>query len=208
MRRRRPLALAATALILASCGGDPRPSPTASTTTPAATITSPAASAQIPGGLPAPLPPGTVASPDGFEPPLTFIVPEGWYGSGDSFGFGLGKGIDDAEQRFDEAGIQVEVLAMAMDEATSLFAAVEGIVAGEPTSETIDGRPATRFQARPVGDAVGLEALGTGADINEWSSEQVFVDLGDGTLFIRTEIFEGGAESEIADVLASMTFAA
>ena len=75
---------------------------------------------------------------------------------------------------------------------------------GEPTVAEVAGHEASIFAARPVAGNVGLDALGTGADLNEWSAEQVFVDLGSSTLLIRTELPEAGAQAELAEVLASL----
>jgi hypothetical protein len=181
------------------------PTPGASPTgTTSATST---AFAEVPHGPPAPLLPGSVTSPAGFEPVLTFEVPSGWYGNGDGGGFAIGKGINEPEQRFDQAALQFEVLDMPVANATALFAAIDGIAVGEPTVADVAGHEAFIFAARPVAGNVGLDALGTGADLNEWSAEQVFVDLGSSTLLIRTELPEAGAQAELAEVLASLDIA-
>jgi hypothetical protein len=43
--------------------------------------------------------------------------------------------------------------------------------------------------------------------VNEFSAQQIFVDLGDQTLLIRTEVSEPAADDEIASVLQSLRFA-
>jgi hypothetical protein len=182
-------------------------SPTAGASPTATASAAPSAVSEVPLGPPAPLQAGSVTSPAGFEPLLTFDLPAGWYGSGGDGGFAIGKGINEAEGRFDQAGLQFEVLDMPIDDATMIFAAIDGLVVDQPAVAEVAGHEASIFAARPVAGNVGLDALGTRADVNEWSAQQVFVDLGASTLLIRTELPRAGAEAELADVLASLDIA-
>jgi hypothetical protein len=140
--------LAAAAVVAPACSGGGSTSATGASPN----VASPQAFSQVPntGGAPAPLAPGTVSSPEGFEPALTFDVPDGWYGGGDGSGFGIGQGLNEAEQRFGGGGIQVEVLQMPVDEAAQRFAKVKGIDAGKPATAEVDGRPATVFSGHPT----------------------------------------------------------
>lgn len=216
LRLMQAATLAVAAVVATGCSGGgstssspPSRTPGASATGASASVASPQVFSEVPntGGAPAALAPGTVSSPEGFEPALTFDVPDGWYGGGDVGGFGIGQGLNEAEQRFAGGGIQVEVLQMPVDEAAQRFAKVKGIDAGKPTTAEVDGRPATVFSGHPTDGAVGLDALGTSADVNEFSEQQIFVDLRDQTLLIRTEVSEPTADDEIASVLQSLRFA-
>jgi hypothetical protein len=204
MTRRFAAAGVGLLLVMSACGDGDRATGASSPTV----TSSPEAFAQVPdtGGPPAPLLPGAVASPEGFKPRMTFDVPEGWFGGGDTSGFGIGKGVNYAEERFDKVGIEVTLLDMPLDEAASRFATIKGIEAGKPTSERIDGHAAIRFAARLTGPPVALQALGADADINEAVTEEFFVDIGSNSLLIRTEVNDAGAEDELSDVLNSLKF--
>src|SRR5215211_6818166 len=115
------LAVLAVTSVVAACSA---------TTSPLATLGlasgSPELFTTIPttGGPPQALAPGTVASPSGFEPALTFQLPAGWYGHGNTKGLAIGTDLNLAAERFDGPSVSIDVVDMPMEEAVARFRAV------------------------------------------------------------------------------------
>jgi hypothetical protein len=180
--------------------------PTRPVSSPSATAVS--AGTTIPIGEPQALSAGCHESPTGFSPRLRFCLPSGWYGSGDATAFGIGQGLDTVNQRFADVAIQIETLKLGIDDAVAAFKTVPGLIPGTAAELTVAGRPAKEFRAKLAGDSVGLDKLGSGSDINEFSDVQLFVQVGtDRTLLIRTEIVKATAKPELVGVLQSLSLA-
>lgn len=158
-------------------------------------------------GPPKPLEAGTYLTPEGFEPVISVTVPDGWYGAAGSTEFGVGQGLDEVNQRFEDVGLQLAVIAMPYDEAVAAFQNLEGLThEGEPTRGVVDGHESTTFRARAAADHVVLDPVIPGADISSESSEQIFIDVDGTTVLIRTEVFDPSAEPALDHVLSSLTF--
>jgi hypothetical protein len=193
LSRRAVVALAAA--LVTACGGNP--SVESATAVPSA--------ARLPAAL-GPLEAGAYLTPDGFDPAISIMVPDGWYGFGGQSGFAVGKGLNESGE-FADAGLYAAVVPLPYDEATATFEQLEGVVFSEPTSTMeLDGHAATVFHGSPSGDAVLLDELVPGIDLNALAHEQIFVDVDGQTVFIRAELPSDDAEGALAEVIDSMRF--
>ena len=206
----RWLAVAGVALLVSLTAGcnDNTSAPTAADTdTPsrAATKTTQAPTQrQLQPGIPVRLPAGKIRTPEGFTPVMTVRVPVGWYGHGDSVGWGIGKGIDKVREQFRHGAIYVDYISMSMQGAVATFKRLKGLDVGKPTIRKVDGYDATSFHAKPTSGPVVLLPLGTGAELARVSDQQIFVDVAGETLLIRTELVTPGARDELARVLQTL----
>ena len=96
---------------------------------------------------------------------VSFEVPAGWYGSGGTEGFGIGKGLDEEIEDFADVGVFVHVLDISADEAVRGFSRLEGLDARPPTVAMVDGRPGSSVEVAITADRVVLEPIGIRADI-------------------------------------------
>lgn len=205
-------------LAVVGCGGgaEPEAGDDSESASPAATASSSPSRSETPmplsrevqpGDPPGEVAAGVVRSPAGFVPAITFRVPPGWFGAGDEQGWGIGKGVNLVEQRFESVAMQVEVLDMPLNEAVETFQRIEELAPGPPKTGRVGPHRTATFSVTFPGGR-GLEELGTGGDINEYSDQQIFVDVAGRTVLLRTEVFEGEARDELLQVLRSLRFAA
>ena len=197
-------------LVLTGCGGTRPAGLPAEPTVAGVQVVRPAGLPRIPAteATPERLRAGTYQAPEGFAPALMVTVPDGWWGGGSSSGWSIGRGNDEVNQRYRDAGVFVEVLDLPYRHALSAYRSVEGVLEdGRPHRHSVDGRRATTFMRHAVAEPVVLEdALGVGVDVGPDSWSQTFVDLGRSrTLLVRTEVVEVSAVSAVEGVLASLS---
>lgn len=195
------------ALLLSGCAGtEPAGRPSVPTVA-GVELIRPGSLPRLPlSGPPLPLRAGTYVTPDGFEPVLSLEVPGGWWGGGTPDGWSVGRGNDEVRQRYRDAGILVEVLDLAYDDAVAVFRSIDGLThERDPLRHQVAGRPATTFWAHAAAEPVILDALGRGADVGPHGWSQTFVEVGaTRTLLIRTEVVDDTAAPAVRRVLESL----
>jgi hypothetical protein len=146
-------------------------------------------------------------TPDGFEPVVSVTIPDGWYGGAYASGFTVGQGIDDAQQRYADVGLYLDVIDLPYEEAVVGVGQLSGLVEdAAPTSTEIDGHPATTFHVHAEGDHVVLDAIAPGLDIIAEAGPLTLIDVDGTTILVRTEIFDEAAEPTLEEVVGSLTF--
>lgn len=203
--------LVVTAGLVLACAGTPvgTGSLTPASVDPSAPTTpseSPGA-ARIPtvAGPPRPLDAGAYLSPEGFEPVLTLTVPDGWFGGGGSSGWGVGQGLNEVEQRYEDVGLEVALVPTPYEEAVAAFEEVDGLIRqGERSVGDFGGWKSTTFESHAAAEPVLIDEIAPGADIGRFAYRQIFVDADGSTLFIRTELFDQAAKPELESVLDSV----
>lgn len=207
--------LVLVAVIASACGqGAPSASPSVDAPSVAASVAESSASAspsaaRLPtvSGPPQALEAGTYLTPEGFEPAVAITVLDGWYGAAGGSGFGVGQGLNEAEERFDDAELYLDVIPVPYDEAVAILGEIEGIVFGEPSSTIeVDGHEATLFHGSPAGEAVPLDALLPGIDLNSSSGQQILIDVDGETILVRTGLYSDEAEDALNEVIESLRF--
>jgi hypothetical protein len=157
--------------------------------------------------LPVPLDAGTYLTPEGFEPVMSIRLPSGWYGGASLDEFAVGQGLDQTKQTFGGGGLFVAPIAMPYAKAVATFGKLPGLADDrEPTTGTLGGYEATTFYAHAQNGHVLLDPIAPGADIGSASAQQIFVDAGDTTILIRTEVIDDAARAEVDEVVASIAF--
>jgi hypothetical protein len=152
------------------------------------------------------LQPGEVRSPDGFAPETTFKVPAGWFGGGDAAGWGIGQGLDEVHQRFQDVSISVAALAMPLAKALRVFRSVDGLTLGRASTGRLAGHRTVVFHAEPTKGPVGIDTF-NGIDVNRFSTSQIFLAVGAGeTLLIRTEVVDPQSVKAMSKVLQTFAF--
>lgn len=203
------------AVIVSACGqGAPSASPSVDAPSVAAFVaessaTASPSAARLPTAFnpPEALEAGTYLTPEGFEPAVAITVLDGWYGGAGQSGFGVGQGFNEAEERFADAGVLLDVIPVPYDEAVAILGQLEGIVFSQPSSTIeLDGHDATVFHGSPEGEPVLLDALLPGIDLPPGSHQQILIDVGGETILVRTELFSDDAEGALNEVIESLRF--
>ena len=199
-----------TALVLAGCtqgatstSGTLRPS--ASPGVPSPSVSS--AEPRIPVGAPVPLEAGTYLTPEGFAPVMSITLPTGWYGHGSAREFGVGEGVNEVDQRWAGAGMYVNPIEMAYDDAVAAFGELVGLTSDQkPTTQSFRGFDSTTFYVHAEGDHVVLGPIAPGLDITAGTAQVIFIDADGTTIMIRTELFDDAGPGPLDDVIASIEF--
>ena len=127
----------------------------------------------------------------------TFTVDQGWYGSGSSSEWAVGKGLNRAEQRFGPAGVMVSPLSLRYATAVARFKALTTVDAGPATPVQIGGYPGVSFRAKVEGEHALLPGIAPGLDVvKSPGGQQIFLNVRGKTLLFRIEVFavkEGSA---------------
>ena len=193
------IALAAAALLPASLSG----ASSAARTTHAGARLLPAASFE-----PTKLQAARYRTRLGFAPLTTFTVGAGWYGNqGSARDWGVGKGLNRAEQRWAYGAILVDVLRLSFAKAVSTFRGISGLTVGRSTPTRIGGYAGVTFHAKLKGsENVPLTALGISADITDIAGQQTFLNVRGKILLIRTEHGSPTAPAAVQTVLRTFQF--
>jgi hypothetical protein len=201
----------ATGLVMAGCGEDgdePASSTTSSSTTSTTLDPSTPVALESSAGAPPELRAGLVTSPEGSDVVVTFEVPAGWYGSGGTEGFGIGKGLDEEIEDFADVGVFLHILDLSVDEAVQGFSQLEGLEAQAPEPATVDGRPGKSVEVAITADRVILEPIGIRADIPQGPAVVTFVDVDGQTVMISVQRWKSDADrAEAVAVVDSFDFA-
>ena len=158
-------------------------------------------------GPPKALEPGSYLTPPGLGRVVSVTVPEGWFGGAAAGGFSVGQGLDEANERFADAGLYVDVIPTPYGEAVTAFEELGGISHGsDPTIGTVDGHGSTTFRAHADGAPVVLDPIAPGLDLTSEAGEQIFIDVAGVTILVRTEVFNEDAQAALDTVVASIRF--
>ena len=141
-------------------------------------------------GPPVRLAAGPYKTRPGFNPVTTFTVGPGWYGGGSSREWAVGKGFNQAEERFGPAGIWVSRLPLRYATAVTRFRALKTLDAGPSRSTRVGGYSGVVFAAKISGDHALLPGIAPGLDVvNTPGGQQIFLNVRGSTLLLRVEVF-------------------
>jgi hypothetical protein len=141
-------------------------------------------------GPPVRLAAGKYKTRPGFSPASMFTVGSGWYGAGSSRDWAVGKGFNQAEERFGLAGIWTSRLRISYTRAVARFRALMTLEAGPSTPIRVGGYPGVAFRAEISGDHALLPGIAPGLDVvNSPGGQQILLNVRGATLLFRIEVF-------------------
>jgi hypothetical protein len=221
IRRLRWIVVIASVLALVGgCGGEDEAAPPMTTeteaTSEAATTTSQTTTQADPNSpvelellaLPPPeLRPGLVKTSGNFEPTVVFRAPEGWNGTQDSEGFGIGKGVNVEAEEFDRASIYVWLADLPLAKAAAKFETLPELTIVSEEPSRVGGYPGRTYEIVVFGEHVILEPLGIpGADIPRGKHQPTLLSVRGQTLLITLSGVTDLDRAEAEQVLRSFRF--
>ena len=150
---------------------------------------------------------GLVKTSAPFELTIVFRVPEGWNGTQDTDGFGIGKGVDVEAEEFDRASIYVWLIDVPFAKATAKFEKLRGLKILSQRPARFGGFTGRTYEIVVAGKHVLLEPLGlSSVDIPPGKGQPMLLNVRGRTLMISLTGVSDADHAEAERVLPSFRF--